>query len=246
MLIVLPPSETKVEGGEGGALDLARLSFPRLTKPRRSLASAVRRLARRPEEMAAALKLGPRLAFEIDRNRALTTSPTMPALQRYTGVLYDALDVASLSPDALGFAASHLAVHSALFGLVGAGDPIPAYRLSHDSRLEPSVKSVWGSSIARELTERPGLVLDLRSEGYVALGPAIGNPDAHYLHVVSEGPNGAKRALNHFNKKGKGEFTRALLAQGEDFASVPDLIEWATASGFRLGLRDDGSLELVV
>lgn len=246
MLIVLPPSETKVDGGDGAPLDLGGLSFPRLTRPRRSLVSAVRRLARRPDEMAAALKLGPRLAFEIDRNRALATSPTMQAIGRYTGVLYDALDAASLSPEALDFAAGHLVIHSALFGLVGAADPIPAYRLSHDSRLEPTLKAVWGSAIARELAERPGLVLDLRSEGYVALGPASGNPHAHYLHVVSEGPDGAKRALNHFNKKGKGEFTRALLAQGDDFGTVKELLEWAAASGTRLSLRGDGSLELVV
>lgn len=246
MLIVLPPSETKVDGGEGAPLDLALLSFPRLTRPRRSLVAAVRRLARRPEEMAAALKLGPRLAFEIDRNRVLATSPTMPALGRYTGVLYDALEAASLPSAALDFAAGHLAIHSALFGLVGAADPIPAYRLSHDSKLEPTVKSVWGSTIARELGERRGLVLDLRSEGYVALGPSSGNADAHYLHVVSEGPDGVKRALNHFNKKGKGEFARALLTQGEDFASIPALLDWAAATGFRLTSRPDGSLELVV
>jgi uncharacterized protein len=246
MLIVLPPSETKVDGGEGAPLDLGALSFPRLTRPRRSLVAAVTRLARRPDDMAAALKLGPRLAFEIDRNRALKTSPTTPALDRYTGVLFDALDAGSLPAEARGFAAEHLAVHSALFGLVGAADPIPAYRLSHDSRLDPTVRSVWGSTIARELAARPGLVLDLRSEGYVALGPATGHPDAHYLHVVSEGPDGARRALNHFNKKGKGEFARALLLHGEDLDSVPALLEWAGEAGLALSAREDGSLELVV
>lgn len=245
MLIVLPPSETKVDGGEGDPLDLGSLSFPRLTAPRRSLVSAVTKLARRTDEMAAALKLGPRLAFEIDRNRALRSAPTTPALSRYTGVLFDALDAATLPDDALDFASDHLVVHSALFGLVGAADPIPAYRLSYDSRLEPSLKAVWGTRIARELAEHDGLVVDMRSEGYVGLGPARGD-HAHYLHVVSEGQDGTKRALNHFNKKGKGELARALLLNGEDLRSVDDLVDWARSAGLGLGSRPDGSLELVV
>ena len=64
----------------------------------------------------AALKLGPKLADEVDANAALFTSPTAPALDRYTGVLFDALDAGSLSPAAR----ARLAVGSALFGVVGA------------------------------------------------------------------------------------------------------------------------------
>ena len=59
----------------------------------------------------------------------------MPAIDRYTGVLFDALDAPSLDADAREFARETVVVHSALFGLVGALDEIPAYRLSHDSRL---------------------------------------------------------------------------------------------------------------
>ena len=41
----------------------------------------------------AALGVSDKQDDEIARNAALWTSPTMPAVARYTGVLYDALDV---------------------------------------------------------------------------------------------------------------------------------------------------------
>ena len=69
------------------------------------------------------------------RNAELWTSPTMPALHRYTGVLYDALDVGSLRGAAAVRARRRLVVGSALFGLLTADDPVPAYRLSAGSAL---------------------------------------------------------------------------------------------------------------
>ena len=54
----------------------------------------------------------------------------MPALDRYTGVLYDALSPATLGPAARARAEREVVVASALFGAVRGGDPLPAYRLS--------------------------------------------------------------------------------------------------------------------
>ena len=51
-----------------------------------------------------------------------TSAPTMPAIDRYTGVLYDALDVGSLRGATATRARARLAVGSALFGLLRADD----------------------------------------------------------------------------------------------------------------------------
>ncbi|WP_368499552.1 YaaA family protein [Herbiconiux sp. A18JL235] len=249
MLVLLPPSETKRDGGEGAPLDFAALSHPALTRVRKPLVRRVATLARTPDEMMQRLKLGPKLAFEVERNRLVTKSATMPAMDRYTGVLYEALDAPALDPAARAFAAEHVRIHSALFGLVGAGDPVPAYRLSHDSRLDaPSIKTVWAEAVSKELlAHRDELVLDLRSEAYVHLGPV---PPAasrtYFLRVVTTGDDGVRRALNHFNKKGKGELVRALVQHGVDFADVDELIAWGAASGHRLSLAADGELVLEV
>ncbi|MGA1837838.1 peroxide stress protein YaaA [Herbiconiux sp. 11R-BC] len=247
MLILLPPSETKRDGGAGGPLDYAALSHPALTKHRRALVRRVSHLARRPEEMMTRLKLGQKLAFEVERNRMLAKAPTMPAMDRYTGVLYEALDAPSLPPEARAFAAQHVRIHSALLGLLGAEDAIPAYRLSHDSRLEgETLRAGWRRAVAKELeAHRHELVLDLRSEGYAALGPLPAD-HGYFVRVVTTGPDGSVRALNHFNKKGKGEFVRALALHGEDFVDVDALVAWGSASGHPLSLDPSGELLLEV
>ena len=247
MLILLPPSETKRDGGHAERpLSLEALSFPELAKPRQRALNAFRRLARN-RGAAAALRLGPTQAHELARNRLVDTGPTMPAIERFDGVLYEALQVATLTPAARAFAHDHVVVSSALFGLLGADDPIPAYRLSPDSRLPGTpLKALWSGPVSGVLAASPGLILDLRSEAYAALGPAPLRAESWYLRVVSEGEDGRRRALNHFNKKGKGEFTRALLLAGIDHPDAASLMSWAAAAGIRLEPGAAGELVLVV
>lgn len=247
MLVLLPPSETKRDGGDGAPLDFHALAYPKLNSRRRALVRALKALSRDADAAAAALKLGRTQRGEIARNRALTTSGTMPAIDRYTGVLYDALDAPGLSESEREFAGAHVVVHSALFGPIGALDPLPAYRMSHNSRLpEISLGKHWGDSISKVLTGSDGLVLDFRSEAYVSFGAAPARAGSYYLRVVTEAADGRTRALNHFNKKSKGEFTRAIVRNGVDFSSVSKLLEWAAESGFVLRRSADGELELVV
>ncbi|MFC5501196.1 YaaA family protein [Lysinimonas soli] len=235
MLILLPPSETKRAGGDAArALDLAELSFATLTPARRRALQTLARLSRR-RDAAEALRLGPTQAHEIERNRVVESAPTMPALDRFEGVLYEGLDAASLPDAARRFARRRLAIASALFGLLGPDDPIPAYRLSPGSRLPgTTLAALWRKPVSAVLAEHDGLVLDLRSEAYTALGPAPAGDATRYLRVVSEGEDGRRRALNHFNKKGKGEFTRALLLAGIDHPDAESLISWAVSIGIRL------------
>ena len=248
MLLLLPPSETKRTGGDPAAtLDLARLSHPELTAARRSMLAATRTLSRNLRTAAEALRLGPSQHFEVLRNRELRSSPTLPAIERYTGVLYDALEGATLEPAARRFLRAHVVIHSALFGLIGAGDPIPAYRLSHDSRIpDHSLKKAWRAPNTAVLSGVDGLILDLRSAAYVELGPLPSGDQSFFLRLVSEGPDGQRRALNHFNKKGKGEFVRALARAGVDHADVDSLLAWAAGAGLRLEHGGPGELVLTV
>lgn len=245
MLLLLPPSETKRDGGDGPKLDVATLAHPRLATKRRAVVRAVAQLAKKPDEMAAALKLGPKQSFEIARNAAVTSSPTMPAIDRYTGVLYDGLSAPTLPSEARDRAHRMVRIQSALLGPVAALDAIPAYRLSYDSRLPGlPLKSHWASAVSAELARTDGLVLDLRSGGYAALGQT--GPNGYSLKVLARNESGEVRALNHFNKKAKGEFTRALLLADEVPDTVGALLEWADEAGIELRLGSPGELQLIV
>jgi len=209
VLVLLPPSETKQPGGSGAPLDLGALGSPELTPVRTQLVDAVVALAADLPAARAALGLSPKQDEEIARNAVLRTSPTMPALERYTGVLYDALDVRSLTRARRARADARLAVGSALFGLLRAGDAVPAYRLSAGSVLPglPSLRSLWKPVLTDVLTAPGELVVDLRSGAYAELAPV---PDAVTVQVLSERPDGTRSVVSHFNKAHKGRLARLL------------------------------------
>ena len=215
LLVLLPPSETKRDGGSGvfgagpweGTVSTPR--WPQLQPIRDGVRDRLVELAADEAETARALGISAKLAVrEAARNRALRDPDVLPAALRYTGVLYDALDARTLDADAWAWLGAHVAVHSALYGLVGAGEPIAAYRCSAGSKLgAPSLGARWSGAISRALDAHEGTILDLRSSSYTALGPAV---RAISVDLVTVEPDGRVRALNHFNKQAKGELVRAL------------------------------------
>jgi cytoplasmic iron level regulating protein YaaA (DUF328/UPF0246 family) len=213
VLVLLPPSEGKADGGAGPPLDLGALSFPGLTPVRTRLVDALERAARcQPAQLRQALGLSERQAGEVAKNAALRTSPTLPALRRYTGVVYDNLDYASLRGPAKRRADASLVVASALFGLLRPRDLVPAYRLSGGTTL-PGVGGltpVWRPVLEAELARHRGLVVDLRSGAYTSLARV---PAAVEVRVLREHA-GRRTVVSHDNKWTKGKLARALCEQG--------------------------------
>ncbi|WP_375406480.1 YaaA family protein [uncultured Amnibacterium sp.] len=238
MIVLLPPSETKAEGGDG-VLDHAALGFPSLRGKRRAAAAALKRVPLR--EAPAVLKLGARNSHEARWNRELNSGPVLPAIERYIGVLYDGLDAASIEPEARAWIDEHVVIASALFGLLRASDRIPLYRLSGSTTLPGlSLKAHWRGGVAQAIAATGEWVLDARSEAYVALGAAPAG--SAFLHVeTAEG-----RALNHFNKHAKGVLVRALAESRADADSRADLLHWAAAHRVALEPRGDADLVLRV
>lgn len=234
MLILLPPSETKASGGDGVPLTLSTLSFPSLNEVRREIIADLCSLD--VEDSLKVLGISEALRAEAEANQNLYNSPTMPAVLRYTGVLYDALDaktLTSLDPHAL----SRLAIGSALFGVLRAQDPIPQYRLSSGTKLPqrigadtcekregplPTLQRRWGSHITEALAATAdangqGVVVDLRSGGYQNLGKVLTSSpgsDAVTVRVESTRPDGTRKVVSHFNKHYKGILARTLATAG--------------------------------
>ncbi|MGY1916665.1 peroxide stress protein YaaA [Blastococcus sp. SYSU DS0973] len=245
MLVLLPPSETKAPGGDGPPLDLGSLTAPQLTPVRRELAEALVELAGDVPASRAALGLSAKQDEEIARNAALFTSGTLPALHRYTGVLYDALDVGSLTRGQRARADRRLAVGSALFGLVAGNDRIPAYRLSAGSALPglPTLRSLWKPALGPVLAGTDGLVVDLRSGSYAALAPIAG---AITVTVLSERPDGSRAVVSHFNKAHKGRIARLLAGTTAEPDDVVGLRRLLRRAGLHVERNGGAALTLVV
>ena len=237
MLIILPPSETKSFGGENSPLDFAALSFPALNNIRREIATDLQSL--NVDEALSVLGISEKLRPAAEANTHLGITPTMPAILRYTGVLYDALDAPSLPTEAL----RRLAIGSALFGVLGALDPIPFYRLSGSNKLPfraasahagqpaPTMKARWGKALSHELQQLHDsgeLLIDLRSGTYQQLGKVTG---AITVRVQSVQADGSRKVVSHFNKHYKGEFARILATADGIPENIVEVIDIARSAG---------------
>ena len=245
MLVLLPPSETKADGGDGPPLDHGALSFPELNPVRAKLADALVELARDVPASLATLGISERQRDEVTRNAQLWTSPTLPALRRYTGVLYDALDMKSFTRAGLEKAQRRLAVTSALFGVVSATDPIPAYRLSGSNSVPAlgTVRGLWKPVLEPVLQGIDGLVVDLRSGTYAAFARL--RPDAVTVRVVTEDAHGNRTTVSHFNKAYKGRLAAVLATTRAEPSTVDQLVKVITKAGLTVERTGDHSLELL-
>lgn len=238
MIVLLPPSETKRPGGDGPPLSLAELGSPGLNATRDDLVAELVDLAADRPASRKALGITASQDAEIDRNAQLRTAPTLPAIHRYTGVLYDALDVGSLPKSAADRARSRLAVVSALFGLLRADDRIPAYRLSAGSKLPGgrSLAARWKPVLEPVLSQlaADGLVVDLRSGSYAGLGTV---PGAVSVDVIAEHADGRRTTISHFNKAHKGRLARALVTTRAEPADAGAVAAVARRAGLRVERR---------
>ena len=137
-LILLPPSEGKAAGGDGPPVDWRGGRFSVLGDARREVRDAVRHHLSRPDTAGRLLGVrGAHLERALAEWGHLDDAPTMPAAGRYTGVVWGALGLQSLPPGIRRRALSRIVVPSGLWGLVGASDAIPAYRLKMGARVPP-------------------------------------------------------------------------------------------------------------
>lgn len=239
MLILLPPSEGKTAPGGTDPVDLSSLSFPALGPTRRRVMTALVALCRGPVDTAAStLGLGPTQRGEIAANARLRRAPVAPAIDVYTGVLYEALGAATLSPAARRRLSSQVVVASAMWGLVRPFDRIPSYRLSAGTTLPGvgSLAATWRDPLASTLSEVEGLIVDLRSGGYVALGPVPDQARCVSVRVLQD-TGGRRTVVSHHNKATKGRLVRSLLTSRRTPRSPGEFADALDALGYRVEPR---------
>jgi cytoplasmic iron level regulating protein YaaA (DUF328/UPF0246 family) len=166
----------------------------------------------------------------------------MPAIDRYNGTLYGAIhgrglkgtptEHNTLNKDERERVKESLFIQSALFGLIPANSLIPNYKFSADSKVpDLNLKQHWAGS--HDVTWNRILgqqIIDLRSKQYAELAPIPASFESLTVEVydIESG-----KAMNHFNKKAKGQFIRAFLQGAETFEEM--------AKAANLKLEIDGS-----
>lgn len=189
-LILIPPSEAKQTGGVGPSWTPGRSADPALDRHRR-------------------IALRPAMASGATARRA----PTMPAVERYSGVLYKELDWGSLPAAARRRGDRQLRIVSGLWGLAAPPDPIPYYKLKMSASLAPlgRLATWWRPHVAPVIAElgASATVWDLLPiEHSGAMDWSVGGSARR---IVVRFVDEEDRTVSHWNKLLKGSLVRWLL-----------------------------------
>ncbi len=242
-LILLPPSEGKAAGGEGAPWESVDQSFPALADSRREMVNAlVEAMGGSPEARSKLLGVKAAKAEEATAvNLVVATAPTMPAIDRYTGVLYDALDYSSLPAQVRRGVDRQVVVFSGLWGLVRPTDPIPDYKLKMGASLpglgkparfwKPLISDALAGAMAASETDT---VWDLLpNEHSAAWDPSVAGRHIRVRFLDDVVKNGERTlvTVSHWNKLLKGALVRHVVEHGLD---DPDgLVDFDHPEGYR-------------
>ncbi|MFP6581345.1 MAG: peroxide stress protein YaaA [Candidatus Hydrogenedentota bacterium] len=154
------------------------------------------------------------------RNLAIAKAGCVPALERYTGVVFTHLDYATLK--AKKRACTRLYVVSGLFGVISGATRIPEYKMPMNSWL---ARYWMKKNTARiGVIAKGGPVVSLLSQSYAK---AHGYEAAVHVDFKVQG---GKKSAGHFGKAIKGRFVRFLIEN--DVKSLKDF-DGFTEEGFR-------------
>lgn len=221
ILILLPPSEGKAPGGnDNQSWDPTTGTFSETLQDK--CLTVVKALKKVRGGDAALLGVkGEHLERARRVNTSLIGSPSLPAWQRYTGVVWDHLDLESLSAAERKRAVSSIAIVSALTGLVMASDPLPDYRLKMGARLDSigSLATWWRPEVTSALLQvsRRRTIIDLLPQEHRGAVEWEKLDGAIRLELIAK--SGGKVG-GHNAKAAKGLLARYLLSAMSGGATV--------------------------
>ncbi len=245
--ILMPSAEGKAPGGNPLAPDMFdyRSSntfnyFSELNAERRTLIDALQKVIREADDETLEKLFGVKgdaLQEAVDADLAIYDSPLMAAIDRYgPGVMYRAMDFASLPTGAQRRLLENGVIVSGLFGLLRPDDLIPNYRLRMDATVEGigKVSRYWRPHVSAQLNA-------------LLAGKVVWNllPGAHedawddeqtyarmYRLRFFREENGGRKPVTHGVKELRGALVHYVVTELAD--DVEALDDWDAPEGFEV------------
>tara|TARA_Y100001970_G_scaffold199504_1_gene242668 strand:- start:171 stop:869 length:699 start_codon:yes stop_codon:yes gene_type:complete len=136
-------------------------------------------------------------------NQAVFKSKCVPAIERYTGVVYSNIGWKEMSEKAQSYMQNHILIFSGLFGMVKPLTPIPNYKLKMNVL---SLQHHWRPVLTKTLNEEK-FIIDLLPQVHRKAYEPTSNTLRIDFSVISKGK---KVAAGHFGKAVKGQFIKYL------------------------------------
>jgi cytoplasmic iron level regulating protein YaaA (DUF328/UPF0246 family) len=256
-LILLPPSEGKQAGGTGLPWADGDRGFRSLDGARREVIAALRGAMRgNAATYQKLLGVGAAAASRaVCANLLADSAPTLAAIERYDGVLYDALGYPTLPKRLRTRVDRQVVIVSGLWGLVLPRDPIPDYKLKMGATLAPlgRLSSWWRDRLSAPLDDHVAgrTVWDLLPNEHATAWRHDGRSrlriNVRFLDDVERNGTRELVTVNHWNKLLKGALVRHIIA--EQLTDPFGLAEFTHPQGYvfrpDLSTRADGRAAVV-
>ena len=138
------------------------------------------------------------------QNQDIFNSPCAPAIERYTGVVYEHIEWATLSEKAKKYMEEYVFIFSGLFGMLTPMTPIPDYKLKMNVL---SLQHHWNPILSAALQDEKPIIDLLPQVHRKAYKPNKKNVTPVDFLIINKGK---KTAAGHFGKAVKGEFIRHM------------------------------------
>lgn len=218
-LILIPPSEGKSSGGEGLPWSETDHFFKDLQRPRHEVIKALKTSMKEPELNRSKLLgvKGKKVGEATKANLIVDKSVTMPAIERYTGVLYDALSYSSLPASLQKKIDDQVVIFSGLWGALKPKDLIPDYKLKMGAKLPHLgvLSRFWKPYLTSELRlSNTKCVWDLLpGEHSAGWDPLIAEKRIRVKFLDDVMKNGKQQlvSVSHWNKLLKGALVQYVI-----------------------------------
>jgi hypothetical protein len=200
MKILIPPSEGKAKVRSLGILFRdTNFKFAKHTKQIVDLLGLIEN-----EDLTSVYGTTQDKAIMFHRqNQDVFNSKCVPAIKRYTGVVYNHIEWITLSTKAKNYMKKNIIIFSGLFGLLAPDTLIPDYKLKMNVL---SLKSLWGPIISDYL-KNEDIIFDLLPQVHRKV--YIPNKNTIQIDFLVQN-KGKTSAAGHFGKAVKGQFIRFL------------------------------------
>ena len=138
------------------------------------------------------------------QNQDIFNSPCAPAIERYTGVVYEHINWASLSEKSKIYMEQNVFIFSGLFGMLTPLTLIPDYKLKMNVL---SLQHHWNPILTEALYNETSIIDLLPQVHRKAYTPNKKNVIPVDFLIINKGK---KTAAGHFGKAVKGEFIRYM------------------------------------
>jgi hypothetical protein len=211
MKILLAPAETKQQGGELPPINLDNFQLQKPIIDEYEQFISVSSI----EELSKWFGLKD-LGICGNYKRSIKNLPTLKAIQRYTGIAFDAIDYNHLNDNAQNFIDKNVIIFSNLFGYLQANTPIPDYKFKQGATLPNINNEKFYKEHLKDILDKTldDEVLDLRATFYNKIYKPIA-PTITYKFLL----NG--KVVSHWAKHYRGELVKQIAQNNiESFAEL--------------------------